>query len=293
MPKRRRDVYCVTRPEVFDQGVRRNNVWYTLTVAMLAISIACMMVGRAAWAVTLSTITMLTIVSAIASAPVTHMSTQSGAPSMSTQSGAPSMSTQSGAPSMSTPERVIQRRPPRGKRRKQEEEAWGYTDDPDDVEEAPNAEDTLAKPKLKRRVAGSGAGGDPQPTDSRRVRFQTESSTEPLPADSAHPLDPDAQAARENAQAIRLIREEGLYGVKSNYNQDILERSAGVADAGLLAQPVGQREGFASFLLHDMPSKRDQFMRQRTAAPVPAGSMGSSSSAMLNAPSFVGGRWEA
>jgi hypothetical protein len=32
------------------------------------------MVGRAAWAVTLSTVTMLTIVSAIASAPVTHMS---------------------------------------------------------------------------------------------------------------------------------------------------------------------------------------------------------------------------
>jgi hypothetical protein len=63
-----------------------------------------------------------------------------------------------------------------------------------------------------------------------------------------------------------LIRNNGLYGVKGDYNCDIMKRSA-VMDAGYV-QPIGAREEWIKYLGYDMPNKRDQFMIRKEKGPL-------------------------
>ena len=63
-----------------------------------------------------------------------------------------------------------------------------------------------------------------------------------------------------------LIRNNGLYGVKGDYNCDIMKRSA-VMDAGYV-QPLGAREEWIKYLGYDTPNKRDQFMIRKEKGPL-------------------------
>ena len=63
-----------------------------------------------------------------------------------------------------------------------------------------------------------------------------------------------------------LIRNNGLYGVKGDYNCDIMKRTA-VMDAGFV-QPLGAREEWIKYLGYDMPNKRDQFMIRKEKGPL-------------------------
>lgn len=63
-----------------------------------------------------------------------------------------------------------------------------------------------------------------------------------------------------------LIRNNGLYGVKGDYNCDIMKRSA-VMDAGYV-QPLGAREEWIKYLGYDTPHKRDQFMIRKEKGPL-------------------------
>jgi hypothetical protein len=283
MPRKRGDVYCITPPAAIEKGVSSSNGWYTLTILMLCASIVCLMTGRAAWAVTMSTVTMLTLVSTIASAPPTHKLTSDVSPTLNTSTALPA--------SIEKPFEAS--------------ELPGYY--PDKYGGGPALKSDL---KTRRGDAKPG-GAASQPADQpqKRARFENKEAAEEeveeeveeeeVVDDFTHfggveEDDPDARAALENAQAIRVIRERGVYGVKSNYNDDIFSRAAGVPDSGFLVQPVGQREGFASFLLHDMPSKKDQFMRPRLSGAGAGAAAGvpKTGSQLLNAPAFVGGRFE-
>ena len=288
MPRKRGDVYCITPPAAIEKGVSSSNGWYTLTILMLCASIVCLMTGRAAWAVTLSTVTMLTLVSTIASAPATHKLTSAVSAPLNPSVAAAAVPASTEKPFEAS-------------------ELPGYYPDRYGGEPA-------LKSEMKTRRGGDAKPGaasqhpapqHPASQPQRRVRFEQDAEEEAAEQEEEEELeeeevvvddfthfgssveeeDPDARAALENAQAIRVIREQGVYGVKSNYNDDILSRAAGVPDSGFLVQPVGQREGFASFLLHDMPSKKDQFMRPRGGGATKPGDH------LLDAPSFVGGRF--
>lgn len=63
-----------------------------------------------------------------------------------------------------------------------------------------------------------------------------------------------------------LIRNNGLYGVKGDYNCDIMKRTA-VMDAGFV-QPLGAREEWIKYLGYDMPNKRDQYMIRKEKGPL-------------------------
>lgn len=63
-----------------------------------------------------------------------------------------------------------------------------------------------------------------------------------------------------------LIRNNGLYGVKGDYNCDIMKRSA-VMDAGYV-EPLGAREEWIKYLGYDTPHKRDQFMIRKEKGPL-------------------------
>jgi hypothetical protein len=62
------------------------------------------------------------------------------------------------------------------------------------------------------------------------------------------------------------IRNNGLYGVKGDYNCDIMARST-VMDKGFV-QPLGAREEWIKYLAYDMPNKRDQFMVRKERGPL-------------------------
>lgn len=63
-----------------------------------------------------------------------------------------------------------------------------------------------------------------------------------------------------------LIRNNGLYGVKGDYNCDIMKRM-GVMDAGFV-EPLGAREEWIKYLGYDMPNKRDQYMIRKEKGPL-------------------------
>ena len=62
------------------------------------------------------------------------------------------------------------------------------------------------------------------------------------------------------------IRNNGLYGVKGDYNCDIMARSS-IMDKGFV-QPLGAREEWIKYLAYDMPNKRDQFMVRKERGPL-------------------------
>ena len=62
------------------------------------------------------------------------------------------------------------------------------------------------------------------------------------------------------------IRNNGLYGVKGDYNCDIMARST-VMDKGFV-EPLGAREEWIKYLAYDMPNKRDQFMVRKERGPL-------------------------
>jgi hypothetical protein len=62
------------------------------------------------------------------------------------------------------------------------------------------------------------------------------------------------------------IRNNGLYGVKGDYNCDIMTRAT-VMDTGFV-QPLGAREEWMKYLAYDMPNKRDQFMVRKERGPL-------------------------
>ena len=55
-----------------------------------------------------------------------------------------------------------------------------------------------------------------------------------------------------------IIRDQGLYGIKGDYNCDIMKRSA-VANTGFV-QPLGARNEFLKYASYDMPNRRNQYM---------------------------------
>ena len=62
------------------------------------------------------------------------------------------------------------------------------------------------------------------------------------------------------------IRNNGLYGVKGDYNCDIMKRGA-VMDKGFI-QPIGARTEFLKYLAYDVPNKRDQWMARKENGPL-------------------------
>ena len=63
-----------------------------------------------------------------------------------------------------------------------------------------------------------------------------------------------------------VIRNNGLYGVKGDYNCDIMKRGA-VMDKGFI-QPIGARTEFLKYLAYDVPNKRDQWMARKENGPL-------------------------
>jgi hypothetical protein len=68
-----------------------------------------------------------------------------------------------------------------------------------------------------------------------------------------------------NQTPAEVIRNNGLYGVKGDYNCDIMKRRA-VMDTGFV-QPLGARAQWAQYLGYDMPNKRNQFMQRAELGP--------------------------
>jgi hypothetical protein len=82
------------------------------------------------------------------------------------------------------------------------------------------------------------------------------------------PLSPNEFASNVTVCAPTAddIRNNGLYGIKGDYNCDIMARSS-IMDAGFV-QPLGAREEWMKYLAYDMPNKRDQFMVRKERGPL-------------------------
>lgn len=72
--------------------------------------------------------------------------------------------------------------------------------------------------------------------------------------------DPSKLTVEERREVKKMIRQQGLYGIKGDYNCDIMRRGA-VANNGFI-EPLAARREFSKYVGHDVTHHRDPFMRK-------------------------------